>query len=127
MASPQELLYSKDHEWVRFEGDTATVGITDYAQHALGDIVFVELPRVGKTIKQFDNVGVVESVKSVSDLLTPVSGDVSEINAAIEGDAALVNREAFGEGWLFKVKISGDGGRSELLDAQAYDTFTSEG
>ena len=127
MGSPQELLYSKDHEWVRYDGDIATVGITDYAQHALGDIVFVELPRVGKSIKQFDNIGVVESVKSVSDLLTPVGGEVTEINAAVEGDAALVNREAFGEGWLFKVKVSGDGGRAALLDAAAYDTLTSEG
>lgn len=126
MPSPQELLYSKDHEWVRFEGDTAVVGITDYAQHALGDIVFIEFPRIGKTIKQFDNVGVVESVKSVSDLLTPVAGEVSETNPNVGIDAALVNRDAFGDGWLFKVKISGDGGKSELLDAAAYDVFTSE-
>jgi glycine cleavage system H protein len=127
MASPQGLFYSKDHEWVRFEGEIAVVGITDYAQHALGDIVFVELPRVGKIIKQFDNVGVVESVKSVSDLLTPIGGEVTEINSAVEADSSLVNQAAFEAGWLFKVKVSGDGGRGELLDAAAYDAFTSEG
>ncbi len=127
MVSPQELLYSKDHEWVRYDGEIATVGITDYAQHALGDIVFVELPRVGKTITQFSNVGVIESVKSVSDLFTPVGGEVTEINPAVEADAGLVNREAFTEGWLFKVKVSSEADKAGLLDASAYDVLTSAG
>jgi glycine cleavage system H protein len=127
MASPEGLFYSKDHEWVRFEGEIALVGITDYAQHALGDIVFVELPRVGKVIQQFENVGVIESVKSVSDLLTPVSGEIIEINAAVAADPSLVNQAAFEAGWLFKVKTSGDGGRGALIDALAYDAFAAEG
>jgi len=127
MTSPEGLFYSKDHEWVRFEGDLAVVGITDYAQHALGDVIFVEFPRLGKVIKQFENVGVIESVKSVSDLMTPVGGEVVEINAAVETDPSLVNQAAFEAGWLFKVKTSGDGGRGALLDALAYDAFTTEG
>jgi glycine cleavage system H protein len=127
MASPEGLFYSKDHEWVRFEGEIAVVGITDYAQHALGDIVFVELPRAGKVIEQFENVGVIESVKSVSDLLTPVGGEIIEINAAVAADPSLVNQAAFEAGWLFKVKTSGDGGRGALIDALAYDAFTAQG
>ena len=106
MPQPQGLHYSKEHEWVKVEGDVATVGITDYAQNSLGDIVYVELPRIGSTITQFGNIGVVESVKAVSDLFTPISGEVTEVNATLEADPALVNRDAFGEGWLFKLKIS---------------------
>lgn len=127
MTSPEGLFYSKDHEWVRFEGEVAVVGITDYAQHALGDVIFVEFPRLGKVIKQFENVGVIESVKSVSDLMTPVGGEVIEINAAVESDPSLVNQAAFEAGWLFKVKTSGDDGRGALIDAVAYDAFTTEG
>ena len=104
MAPPEDLLFSKEHEWVQIEGDAATIGVTDYAQNALGDIVYVELPKVGSTIAQFANVGVIESVKAVSDLFTPISGEVVEVNAALDGDPAAVNREPYGAGWLLKIR-----------------------
>ncbi len=126
MAQPAGLLFSKDHEWVRLDGDVATVGITDYAQHSLGDIVYVELPRVGAALTQFGNIGVVESVKAVSDIFTPVGGDVLEINAALEGDPALVNRDPFGEGWFYKVKLADDAEKANLLSAEAYDELIAE-
>ncbi len=107
MAQPADLLYSKEHEWVRIEGDTATVGITDYAQNSLGDIVYVELPKVGASVAPAGSVGVVESVKAVSDLFTPVGGEVTEINSALDNDPALVNREPFAGGWMFKIKLAG--------------------
>jgi glycine cleavage system H protein len=118
---PDNLLYSKEHEWVKVDGDTATIGITDYAQNSLGDIVYVELPRVGKQIEQFGNVGVVESVKAVSDLFTPVSGEVLETNGSLEADPAAVNRDPYGAGWLFKVKLkNADGEKKNLLSAADY-------
>ncbi len=124
MAQPAGLLYSKEHEWVRLDGDTATVGITDYAQHSLGDIVYVELPRVGATLQQFGNIGVVESVKAVSDIYTPIGGEVLEVNAALEGDPALLNREPFDAGWLFKVKVTDQGETANLLSPETYDELT---
>jgi glycine cleavage system H protein len=126
VAQPAELLFSKDHEWVKFEGDVATVGITDYAQSSLGDIVYVELPRVGATLQQFGNIGVVESVKAVSDIFTPLGGEVLEINPALEADPALVNREPFGEGWLYKVKLADQAEKDNLMSADAYDTLVAE-
>ncbi len=126
MAQPEGLLYSKEHEWVKIDGGNATVGITDYAQDSLGDIVYVELPKVGRQVAQFSSVGVVESVKAVSDLFTPVGGEVTEINAGLENDPALVNREPFEGGWLFKLKLSGDAQTSGLLSAADYETFTKE-
>jgi len=126
VASPAGLQYSKEHEWLKVDGETALVGITDHAQHSLGDIVYVELPRVGSSIEQFASVGVVESVKAVSDLFTPVGGEVLEVNAALEGDPALVNRDAYGEGWLFKVKLGGDSLREALLEPQEYDKVVSQ-
>jgi len=108
------------------EGDTATVGITDYAQNSLGDIVYVELPRLGATLQQFGNIGVIESVKAVSDIYTPIGGEVLEVNAALEGDPALVNREPFGEGWLFKVKVADTGETANLLSPESYEEFTAE-
>jgi glycine cleavage system H protein len=127
MAQPDGLLYSKEHEWLKIDGDVGTVGITDYAQNSLGDIVYVELPRVGQTIQQHGSIGVVESVKAVSDLYTPVGGEVVEINPALEADPALVNRDAFGEGWLYKVKLADAAERGALLDPQAYDALVAEG
>jgi glycine cleavage system H protein len=124
VAQPAGLLYSKEHEWVRLDGDTATVGITDYAQHSLGDIVYVELPRVGATLQQFGNIGVVESVKAVSDIYTPIGGEVLEVNAALEGDPALLNREPFDAGWLFKVKVTDQGETANLLSPETYDELT---
>jgi len=120
------LLFSKEHEWVKVDGDVATVGITDYAQNSLGDIVYVELPKVGSTINQFGNTGVIESVKAVSDLFTPVSGEVLEVNTGLETDPALVNREPFGGGWLFKVKLSKANETSHLLAPESYDQLVAE-
>ena len=124
MPQPAGLLYSKEHEWVKVEDDTATVGITDYAQHSLGDIVYVELPRLGATLQQFGNIGVVESVKAVSDIYTPIGGEVVEINAALEDDPALLNREPFGAGWLFKLKVTDQAETSNLLSPESYDELT---
>jgi glycine cleavage system H protein len=126
VAQPAGLLFSKDHEWVKFEGDVATIGITDYAQSSLGDIVYVELPRVGATLTQFGNIGVVESVKAVSDIFTPLGGEVVEVNGALEGDPALVNREPFSGGWFYKVKLGDDSEKSNLLDGDAYDKLVAE-
>ena len=126
MAQPSGLLYSKEHEWLKIDGDAAVVGITDYAQHSLGDIVYVELPRVGQTIEQFSSIGVVESVKAVSDLFTPIGGEVLEVNAALEADPALVNRDAFGEGWLYKVKLTDPSERERLLSPADYENIVAE-
>ncbi len=126
MAQPDGLLYSKEHEWVKLDGDTGTVGITDYAQNSLGDIVYVELPRVGQTIKQFGPIGVVESVKAVSDLFTPVGGEVVEVNPALENDPALVNREPFGAGWLYKVRLAEPDEKAALMSAADYDKLVAE-
>ncbi|HYL27488.1 MAG TPA: glycine cleavage system protein GcvH [Candidatus Nitrosotalea sp.] len=126
MALPADLLYSKEHEWVRLDGDSATIGITDYAQSALGDIVYVELPKMGSTIKQFANIGVVESVKAVSDLFTPISGEVTEVNPALDADPAAVNREPYGGGWLFKVRVSDPGETKTLLSPGDYEKIAAE-
>jgi len=126
VAQPADLLYSKEHEWVRIDGGVATVGITDYAQSSLGDIVYVELPRVGAAISQFGNTGVIESVKAVSDIFTPIGGEVVETNAALEGDPALVNREPFAGGWLFRVKMSDPSEKNNLLSAASYDALVAE-
>jgi glycine cleavage system H protein len=124
--APEKLLYSKEHEWVAVDGDVATVGITDYAQSSLGDIVYVELPRVGSTLTQFANIGVIESVKAVSDVFTPVGGEVIGINAEIENDPAVVNREPYGGGWLFKVKLSDVSQLKDLMGADQYELLVSE-
>jgi glycine cleavage system H protein len=126
MAQPAGLLYSKEHEWVKLDGDVATIGITDYAQSSLGDIVYVELPRIGAALTQFGSIGVVESVKAVSDIFTPVGGEVTETNAAIEGDPALVNRDPYGEGWLYKVKLDDVGQTAELMSPEQYEKLTVE-
>jgi glycine cleavage system H protein len=127
MAQPEGLLYSKEHEWLKMDGDVATVGITDYAQNSLGDIVYVELPRVGQGIKQFASIGVVESVKAVSDLFTPIGGEVVEINPALETDPSLVNRDAFGDGWLYKVRVADPGESKTLLGPADYEALVAEG
>jgi glycine cleavage system H protein len=106
MNIPTELQYLKSHEWVRIEGDIATVGITDFAQDQLGDVVFVELPAIGKTLNQGENAAVVESVKTASDIYSPVSGEVIEINSSLVDEPENINAEPYGKGFLFKVKIS---------------------
>jgi glycine cleavage system H protein len=123
---PAGLLYSKEHEWVKIDGETATVGITDYAQSSLGDIVYVELPRLGATLTQFGNIGVVESVKAVSDLFNPIGGEVLEVNAALEGDPALLNREPFEGGWLYKLRLTDASEQSNLLSPDAYDELIAQ-
>lgn len=120
MNIPSDLLYTKDHEWVKIEGDIATIGITDFAQQELGDIVFVEVETMGETLEQEEVFGSVEAVKTVSDLFMPVSGEVMEFNLAIEADPELVNRDPYGEGWMVKVKLTDPDNREGLLDAAAY-------
>jgi glycine cleavage system H protein len=112
--------YTKDHEWVRVEGDTATVGITAYAAEQLGDVVFVELPEVGKTLKKGDGAAVVESVKAASDVYSPVTGEVIEINAALEGNPETVNEAPEAEGWFLKLKIADASEVDGLLDEAGY-------
>ncbi|MDQ6976549.1 MAG: glycine cleavage system protein GcvH [Ghiorsea sp.] len=126
MSVPADLRFTKEHEWVRIEGDTATFGISDHAQEALGDIVFVELPEVGRSIDAGEAYGVVESVKAVSDVYAPVAGEVIEINEALESEADLVNSDAYGAGWIIKVKISDNNAETELMNADEYTTFLEE-
>jgi glycine cleavage system H protein len=125
MAYPDDLRYSKEHEWVRVEDDTATIGITSFAADELGDVVFIELPEVGATLTQFGTFGVIESVKAVSDLYSPVSGEVTEVNAALQDSPELLNSDAFGGGWIAKVRLSDPGEVDGLLDAEAYAAETA--
>jgi len=124
---PTDLRYTKDHEWVRVDGDAATVGITDYAANQLGDIVFVELPDAGKALDQHSTFGVVESVKAVSDLFAPLSGEVLEANAALASSAELVNSDPYGDGWMIRVRVAKQEEIDGLLDAAAYDALIAEG
>lgn len=117
--NPNNLLYAKSHEWVKVDGDVATVGITHFAQEQLGDLTFVELPQVGSTAEAGAEIGTVESVKAASEIYSPVSGEIIEINAELESAPELINQDAFGAGWMFKVKLSTQ--PSGLLDAKAYD------
>jgi glycine cleavage system H protein len=124
---PNDLRYTKDHEWVRVEGDVATIGITQYAADQLGDVVFVDLPEPGRSIDQFATFGVVESVKAVSDLFAPVSGEVVEANAAVATQPELVNREPYGGGWMLRVRVKDRAQLDGLLEPAAYDALTAEG
>jgi glycine cleavage system H protein len=124
---PKDLRYTKDHEWVKVEGDVATIGVTDYAAGQLGDVVFVDLPPVGKAVDQFATFGVVESVKAVSDLYAPVSGEVTDVNAELGSKPELVNSDPFGEGWMIRVKVADAGQLTDLLDAAGYEQLTAEG
>ena len=117
--------YSEDHEWIKVEGDIATVGITQHAQDALGDVVFVELPEVGKTYAQKDTAGVVESVKAAADVYMPVSGEIVEINQALADEPSLANSDPMGAGWFFKVKLSNPNEITALLDEAAYQALTA--
>lgn len=122
---PAGLLYSKEHEWVKLDGDVATVGITDYAQASLGDIVYVELPRVGAGLTQFGSIGVVESVKAVSDIFTPVGGEVVGINDGLENDPAAVNRDPYGDGWFYKVRLGDVSQTGDLLSPEQYEQLVA--
>jgi glycine cleavage system H protein len=118
-----EIRFTKDHEWVRLDGEIATVGITDHAQEALGDIVFVELPEPGRDVTEGEACAVVESVKAASDVYAPLAGHVTEHNHAVVDDPALVNREPAGEGWFFKLKLADAGGFAALMDEAAYKSL----
>ena len=117
---PSDLKYAKSHEWVRVNGDVATVGITDHAQHELTDVVFVELPEVGRKIKAGDACAVVESVKTASDIYSPVSGEITEVNQAAVDDPALVNSEPYADGWFYKIKLSNPAELGALLGPEQY-------
>lgn len=124
---PQDLRYTKEHEWVRIEGDLATVGITAFAAQQLGDVVFVDLPEVGRTVAQFEAVGVIESVKAVSDLFAPVSGDVVETNTELTSKPELLNSDPYGQGWMLRIRLDDRAALDGLLDLAAYEALTSEG
>jgi glycine cleavage system H protein len=123
MNFPSELKYTKDHEWVRVEGAEAYVGITDFAQRELGDIVYIDINTVGDEVKKDDVFGTVEAVKTVSDLFMPVTGTVTEVNAALNDNPELVNSDPYGEGWMVKVTLTDVETVNELLDADAYKTL----
>ena len=125
MAYPDDLSYSKEHEWVRVDGSRATIGITSFAADELGDIVFVELPEPGAGLSQFGTFGVVESVKAVSDLYAPVSGEVVEVNEALRDAPELLNSDPFGEGWIAKVELADSSELDNLMDASAYAAETA--
>jgi glycine cleavage system H protein len=124
MSYPDDLRYSREHEWVRAAGSRATIGITSFAADELGDIVFVELPEVGSTVTQFASFGVVESVKAVSDLYAPISGEVVEVNEALRDSPELLNADPFGEGWIARVDLADEAELDALMDAGAYAAET---
>ena len=124
MNFPENLKYTKDHEWISIDGDTATVGITDFAQGELGDIVFVDIETKSQTLSKEATFGTVEAVKTVSDLFMPISGEVSEVNPALESNPELVNSDPYQAGWMVKIKISNPEELNELLDSTAYQALT---
>ncbi|MDQ6961691.1 MAG: glycine cleavage system protein GcvH [Mariprofundaceae bacterium] len=126
MSIPTDLKYTKDHEWVRLEGETAIFGISQHAQEALGDIVFVELPELETKLDAGEAIAVVESVKAVSDVYVPVTGEVIKINELLEETPELVNNDSYGQGWIAKLKVSADMDTSSLMDATAYQAFLDQ-
>ncbi len=120
---PDNLRYTKDHEWVLVEGDTATIGITDYAQESLGDIVYVDLPQIGAAFTAHESIGSVESVKAVSDIFTPVSGEILEVNEALNDAPETVNSDVYGEAWMVRVRLTNPSEIDELMDAAAYQEY----
>jgi glycine cleavage system H protein len=126
MNIPENLKYSKEHEWMAIEGNTVTVGITDYAQGELGDVVFVELPGVGDTFDVQDTFGTIEAVKAVSDLYCPIAGEVVEINEALENAPETVNKDPYGEGWMIKLKVDNTADFDNLFDSNAYKELIGE-
>jgi glycine cleavage system H protein len=123
MATPEDNRYAKSHEYVHLEGDVATIGITDYAQKELGDVVFVELPQVGSQLDAADELGSIESVKAVSELFSPVSGEVVEVNEALADNPALVNTDPWGDGWMIRIRVSDPTEVDELMTAEEYDEY----
>ena len=126
MAVPAELRYSKEHEWVRVEGDIATVGITDHAQEQLGDLVYLELPKVGTAVRQFEKLGEIESVKAVSDIFSPISGEVTEHNEEAVKAPELVNQDPYGRGWLVRLTLSDASEVDKLLTAEQYEELVAQ-
>jgi glycine cleavage system H protein len=124
---PADLKYSKDHEWIRVEGNRGRVGITHYAQETLGDVVYVDLPQAGDKVKAGESFGTVESVKSVSDLYAPVSGEVVEVNREVMDHPDLINKDPYGSGWLIVIEMSDPGELDNLMDARAYEEMVKEG
>jgi glycine cleavage system H protein len=122
----QQYKYTKDHEWISVEGGTGTVGITDYAQDQLGDIVYVELPSIGQEVQQGKEMGSIESVKAVADLYSPISGEVSEVNEALQETPENLNKDPYGEGWIVKLKIAKADEISSLMDYESYTKFVEE-
>jgi glycine cleavage system H protein len=120
---PEGLYYSKDHEWLKVEGDTGTVGITDHAQHSLGDVVYVELPKAGENFAAHDTFGSVESVKAVSELFLPVAGEITEVNESLNDEPEKVNNDPYGAGWMLKVKLANRGEVDSLLSAAEYEDY----
>lgn len=124
---PKEYKYSKDHEWLRVEGDTAVVGVTQFAQEELGEVVFVEVPETGRSFAAHDEIGSVESVKAVAEVYTPVSGEVVEVNEALADRPELINEDPHGEGWIVKFKLSNEAELQELMSADDYEAFVASG
>lgn len=123
---PKNLKYADSDEWVLIEGDVATLGISDYAQDALNDIVYVEFPEIGDTIEKGDTFGSVESVKAASDLYSPVSGEVIEVNSALEDEPEVINADPYGKGWMVKIRLEGEPDLSDLKDADAYEAYCAD-
>jgi len=124
---PSEYLYSREHEWVKVEGDVCTVGITHFAQEELGEVVFVELPDVGQTFDTMEEIGTIESVKAVAELYTPVAGEILEVNKAAADDPAIVNDDPHGEGWLVKLRFSTDSDLKGMMNAEEYEKYVQSG
>lgn len=123
MSYPANLKYTKDHEWAKIDGNKITVGITDHAQRALGDVVYMELPSVGRTLKKHETFGVVESIKAVSDLYSPVAGKVLEVNSGLTDDPAQVNRDPYSAAWMIKIEVTDPASLSDLMDAGTYQKY----
>ena len=126
MNVPKELFYTKEHEWAKIEGDTATIGITDYAQHQLGDIVYVEFVDAGKEVKQTERIGTIESVKAVSDIFSPLSGVIVEVNEFLKEHPEMINQEPYGKGWMVKLKIKDRAEIQSLMKADEYEKYIKE-
>lgn len=124
---PNDRRYSRDHEWVRMEDDVCVLGITDFAQSELGEVVYVELPEVGHVFNSGDELGTIESVKAVAEIYTPVAGEVVEVNDSLQDDPGAINEDPHGDGWLVKIKYSSSKDFEELMDAEAYQAFVEEG
>tara|TARA_Y100000310_G_scaffold2885_1_gene3855 strand:+ start:1282 stop:1689 length:408 start_codon:yes stop_codon:yes gene_type:complete len=126
MENPKDLKYTKEHEWIKVENDIGTVGITDFAQDALTDVVFVELPKIGKKVEKFKTAATIESVKSVSDIFAPVSGEIAEVNQQLIEHPEFVNKEPYGNGWIFKIKITDKNELDNLMSSEEYEKIAKE-